>query len=189
MSIEKKNKALSKLPKHVPNDETWTSIEQRLSIQEALQSLPTHTPSNAIWNAINSNLESKNRLRWKRYLAVAATILFLISSQFTLDNLSLKKTTFQYSKEEVNLKLLEADWSTTTAAADQIHSFCTAQKIACSSLIFKELEQELTTLDHAKAELETAMQLVGKSTDLIAQMTSIELERSTLLKEMMNEVL
>lgn len=189
MNIEKKNKALSKLPKHKPPDSIWDAIEQRLPLQESLHSLPTHTPTDHVWQTIDQKLESKNQLTWRRYIAVAATILFFLSSPFAYIMLSAEEPTFQYSQEDINVKLLETDWSTTEAAAAQIHSFCEAQRIACSSRMFKELEKELTTLDDAKTELETAMQLVGKNTDLIAQMTSIELERSTVLKEMMNEVL
>ena len=189
MSIEKKNKALSRLPQYTPREETWTSIEQGLYVQESLQGLPDYTPSDTIWQAISKDLESKNQLNWKRHLAVAATILFVVSSHAILNRVSQKEDTFQYSKEEVDLKLLETDWSTTEATTTLINSFCEVRKIACASPVFKELEEELTTLNNAKTELETAMQLVGKNTDLIAQMTSIELERSILLKEMMNEVL
>lgn len=189
MSIKKKNKVLSKLPQYTPNEEIWTSIEQRLSLLEPLQALTNYTPSDIVWQKINSNLESKNRLSWKRYLAIAATLLFLISSHFMFNNIPQKEATFQYSKEEVNLKLLETDWSTTETTTTLINSFCQVQKIACTSPVFKELEKELTSLDHAKTELETAMQIVGKNTHLITQMSMIELERSALLKEMMNEVL
>ncbi len=195
MSIDHKKKALAQLKEYTPSDTTWNSIERRLSIQESLQALPTYAPKDNVWETIIKELEPNNQFAQKeyfvqkRYLAIAATILFLVSSIFWYLTIPNNKEEFQYTQEEINLQLLETDWYTSEEIRIQVRDFCEAQIIACSSPVFKELEQELTTLNNAKTELETAMQLVGKNTDLIAQMTSIELERSVLLNEMMDQIL
>jgi len=66
---------------------------------------------------------------------------------------------------------------------------CQQQQFACANSLFKTLQIELKDLDVAKQELVNAIRIYGKDAALIVQLKDLELERTTVIREMYQSIL
>ncbi|MFK7978823.1 MAG: hypothetical protein AB8G86_02475 [Saprospiraceae bacterium] len=188
-------KAVTQLPTYQPPDEIWLAVDKELDLQKEVSQLPTHQPPKLVWESIEANLVNdassvkQPRLFWLKRLSIAASFLLLIGASWWIINQATTTESFQYAQETIDVQLLEADWDEDGEALAQIEAICKAKIYTCALPEFQQLEQELEELNEAKSDLKQAIDDFGKDTQLIAQLSEVELERTTILKKMMANIL
>jgi len=197
-------KAVTQLPPYQPPDDIWLALDKELNLQKGVHQLPKHQPPDLVWETIELNLvesasipiaigtisgSTRSRLFWLKKLSIAASFLLLIGISWWAMNQSTVTKQFQYTKETIDATLLEADWDEDGEALAQIEAICKAKIYTCALPEFQQLEQELAELNEAKSDLKQAIDNFGKDTQLIAKLSEVELERTTILKKMMANIL
>ena len=94
-----------------------------------------------------------------------------------------------YAVETVDEQLFEADWDEDENLFEEINVICQTKTYSCTVPEFQILEKELQELNEAKSDLKQAINSFGKDTELISQLSEIELERTTVLKKMIATIL
>lgn len=192
-------KAVTRLPTHQPPDAIWSAIENELDLQKGLQQLPTHQPAELVWQHIEGNLGkntsigtssgSTRRLFWIKKISLAASFLLFFGMSWWGINQFSNSNQFHYTQEIINPQLLIADWDEDAEVLTQIEAICQTKNYACTAMEFQQLEQELQELNEAKSDLKQAIDDFGKDTQLIAQLSEVELERTVILKKMIANIL
>ena len=187
--------ALSSLPSYEPKAELWGRIEQAaedelLFPKDAIKALPEHEPPAHIWLQIAKTLDQKGRvvpLGWRRALAVAASLAFVVFSILMLNNqpTGVEEFSISYSTEMPDPLLTNQDWDEDEDAFLQFLEICEAKKYICEQPAFRQLQTELEELTEAKLALKEAVGDYGADAELVTQIKEIELERTDLLKKMM----
>ena len=187
--------ALSPLPSYEPKAELWGRIEQAaedelLFPKDAIKALPEHEPPAHIWLQIAKTLDQKGRavpLGWRRALAVAASLAFVVFSILMLNNqpTGAEEFSISYSTEMPDPLLTNQDWDEDEDAFLQFLEICEAKKYICEQPAFRQLQTELEELTEAKLALKEAVGDYGADAELVTQIKEIELERTDLLKKMM----
>ncbi|MCH2082535.1 MAG: hypothetical protein MK226_09105 [Saprospiraceae bacterium] len=202
--MEKNKEILQKTIRSLPSFEAppqvWDAIQLELDsdqkLQHAIQSLPTYEAPALVWEQIEKNLEPKiismplvdgsrknDKYKW---LAVAATVAILLSAGLwflttleTQENIQIVTT-----EETIYEQLLIEDWEEDESIIQEVAQLFAQSKVAQSSLHYSDLLEEYQELETAKETIEDMMKQYGKATDFIRQISKIELERSTLVKQM-----
>jgi len=182
------NVALNKLPDMPVRDEIWRTIEQQLLLQESLQALPKQVPSPTAWENIEQQLDKGNRTIYL-WRSIAATILLLGVGLWWSTVSAPSKATFTYTQEKLDLRLVQVDWNTDAVGLEELELLCQQQQFACANSLFKTLQIELKDLESAKQELVNAIRIYGKDAALIVQLKELELERTTVIREMYQSIL
>ena len=174
--------------------ERLDQLIEELNLQKGIGQLPEHEPPKLVWESIEVNLvkhaeNAKPRLFWRKRWSTAASFLLLIGASWWAMNQAKTTESFQYAQETIDVQLLEADWDEDGEALAQIEAICKAKAYTCALPEFRQLEQELEELNEAKSDLKQAIEDFGKDTQLIAQLSEVELERTTILKKMMANIL
>lgn len=182
-------KAITRLPNYEPPDTIWGAINSELNIKKQIHSLPKYSPTDTIWENINQQLPTKKASIFSlKKWAIAATIIFCLGINLWLYN---RPTTapLRYAVENINHQLLEADWDEDEGLFEEINAICQTKIYSCTIPEFQSLEAELQELDEAKSDLKQAINSFGKDTELISQLSEIELERTMVLKKMIATIL
>jgi len=180
--------ALKNLPGQRVREEVWDHIEQGLLLQGSLQTLPTHTPPPMVWEGIEKQLENSSRTIY--LLRSIAATLVLLGIGFWWSNTTIDTTaTLNYSKVQIDQRLLQVDWEAEEIDQQELETLCQQQQFACTSTLFKNLERELNELESAKQELVNAINIYGKDATLIVQLKDLEIERTTVIREMYQTLL
>ncbi len=197
-------KAVTQLPSYEPPPEVWSGIDDELNLQKGIKQLPNHQPADLVWQVIEANLTkstsrtysdsyrkggTRQRFFWIKRLSIAASLLFLIGiSWWGIRNIA-PQNQLSYSQETIDVQLLIEDWEEDSEALAQIEAICQIKNYACMAIEFQALEQELKELNEAKLDLKQAIDAFGKDTQLIAKLSKVELERTTVLKKMIANIL
>lgn len=193
-------KTIRSLPSFEAPPQVWHAIEQELNnhqkLQDAIQTLPEYEAPAMVWKKIEENLESKiisipldnagRRESNYRWLAIAAAVTVLISAGVWFLNTGETQENIQIAitEETIYEQLLVADWKEDESIIQEVAQLFTQSKVAQNSLYYSDLLEEFEELETAKEEIEGMMKQYGKATDFIRQISEIELERSTLVKQM-----
>ena len=81
-----------------------------------------------------------------------------------------------------------SDWSADEEAFRQVVDFCKDQFHRCDQEDFRILRDELLELNDARTEIMAILEHYGQDAELLIQLTSIEQERSALLKQMVDKI-
>ncbi len=198
--------AIKRLPLYEPKENLWEAIDLELTrarkeapLLESVKELPTYTPPTSIWDNIDTQLNEDQAkrpktkvFRLKRWAAIAAVFIAVSSVVFMLNNNLANENgeyvAISYSEEKVAASLLNVDWEEDEEAFKMVAQFCKIEHIVCKQPAFKVMTEELEELNAAKEELKQAMDSYGNDPDLIAQLTAIEHERSSLLKKIIKVI-
>ena len=181
--------ALKKLPDQPVREELWGEIEQRLLLQESLQELPNRIPTSTVWEGIEQQLNKDNRTFYLlRRIAAAAILIIGFGLGWSTINFP-AKATLTYTQEKIDQRLIQVDWHTEVTGLEELETLCQQQEFACANSIFKKLQVELKDLESAKHELVTAINVYGKDAALIVQLKDLEIERTTVIREMYQSLL
>ncbi len=189
-------KALKNLPAHQAPESIWEKINFELEqdeadkpLQEALKKLPVHKAPESVWKGLESQLpesESQQPIirRLRPVLAIAASLLLVVGFYFGFRQNPVEGTEFAYSEEvlddRIQINNLEAD----DEAFAMIEEICAARDYLCNNDIFKSLKSEFDELNMAHEELSSAISEFNTNAQLISELTSIEMERTEVFKQM-----
>jgi len=182
-------KAITRLSTYEPPKNVWRAIDNELNLQKNIKALPQYTPNDELWENINQQLPAKRTSIFSiKKWAIAATILFCVGVNFWWYQQT-NTTSLSYALETVEQQLLAADWDDDELLFDEINTICQTKTYSCTIPEFQLLKTELKELNDAKSDLKQAINSFGKDTDLIHQLSEIELERTIILKKMIATIL
>ena len=186
--------ALDNLPQYEPPDAVWQGINTRLPLLE----LPTYDAPDIVWEAIEKQLSEAEKpvkrlfiLRGPRFykLAIAASIAVCVSLGFWFfKSQNLEQTQIEISTEVVDNQLLKKDFDDEEQSFAMVEEFCKIATPVCEQADFKNLKTELDTLDQAREALKNAMGDYAADADLVAELTKIENERTTILRQLVEKI-
>jgi len=189
--LESKN-ASSNLPllsEIEPPESIWNNIDKKLSRKAKISSLTEYSPPEKIWVSIDKDLSIKKVNHLKRQIVKWAKWSSAIAAIFTLgififNTANTKKNDFSYSKESLELTEIQ-NWSDDELSVEYaLDLICKENPIACNSPQFKEMDKELRFLNQSKQAIIEQLNKYDTNTELELLLTEIELERSSLIKEM-----
>ena len=189
--------ALSRLPQYEPPDSVWQGINTRLPLAQ----LPTHDAPDFVWNNIetqlstpqnqNPTLKILNILRGGNFykIAVAASISLLMIIGFWFYKMkSIDSAAVIISIEVVDNQLLKQDFDSDSESFAMVEEFCKTALPVCEQPDFKNLKSELDELNAAHERLKNAIGDYAANPDLIDELTKIENERSTILRQLVEKI-
>jgi hypothetical protein len=193
--------ALQGLKQYEPSTMVWQNIDsvlqnidnEDIKLKNALKTLPQHEPPAVIWMKIMQELPVRRtailRVISDTRLAAAAAMIGLIltlgvlyyANQPAKDSIELA-----YTKEVVDDEILKNN--TTINAEDEqafamVEDICQQQSFICEQPEVKTLKNELDELNSACSELKEAIGQYGTDATLLQQLSSIEQERTEVLKK------
>jgi len=158
-------------------------------LQQSLQALPKRIPSSVTWDEIEQQLDKRSKTIYVlRSIAAAISLLIGFGLWWSVIS-SPPKATFTYTQEKMDQRLIQVDWYTEATGLEELEVFCQQQQFACATSLFKNLQLELKDLESAKEELVGAINTYGKDAALIVQLKDLEIERSTIIREMYQSLL
>jgi len=180
---------LLRLTNYDPPESIWGNIDEKLSQKEKLSSLKEYSPPENIWNNIDQDLSAKkisnNKkqiVSWMKLSSVAAAIFIL--GYFIFITVNNSKNNFSYSEEWLELTDVQ-NWNEEENSIDYVlNLMCNENPKACKSAEFLEMDEELKFLDQAKQAILQQLNKYDTNTKLEILLTEIELERTSLIKEM-----
>jgi hypothetical protein len=186
--------ALQNLPVHTPKASVWNQISEQLPEAGLEKQLPQYAPPDFVWDKIEDELKKETEkqpvIRRRLYfqLASAAAILLVVASFFFMR--SGASEPLMYTVEWIDesgadmLQELEDD-----DAFAVIETICADQPPACKEPEFQMLQAELDFLSNSLLEIKANMNVYDDNSQLIAEITEIELERNEVAKQMIDRLL
>ena len=197
---------LRDLPEYDPPEHLWSAINSSIKgldphatpLQKAIAQLPTYDPPQEVWEGLSAQLQPEAKRRWLRPLSVAASIIVILGCAIWVSNLSptpsssdgqeVLVASVSYSQEVVDDQLMIHDWNEEDEAYDLVADLCEDTPFLCSNPNLQVLRAELDELTKAKEELEQAIGKYGSDQNLIEEITDIELQRTDILKKMIEQI-
>jgi hypothetical protein len=189
-------KKLKELPSHTPGDMLWKSIEASLDAEDAinrrLAGLPIHSPSPGTWEAIEAGLPSQNnRAQRRRYIFTAAAVAAAALLLFTVPRLVNTESGTVVESEAV----LSEEWNAggiqngeNEDPMEMIEDLCRTGTPVCQYDLFREKLQLYQELTEELRQLETVINRVGDSPEIIQSVIRIENLKSSTLQEMIQMI-
>ncbi|HEY9114357.1 MAG TPA: hypothetical protein VIN10_06625 [Bacteroidales bacterium] len=185
---------LPQLSNFDPPDSVWKSIDEKLNMGEIISVLPEYNPTDSVWENISESLpfekgiHSKSKLvNWVKWTSVAAAIFII--GYFILSISNEENKQFSYSEELIELTDT-ISWNENDQSVEYaLTLLCEENPIACKTTEFKEMENELIFLDQSKQAILQQLNKYDSNTELEILLTEIELERSNLIKEMIEKTI
>ena len=200
--------AIGHLPEHTPPPALWSAISRQLEqdradvpLQAAIRELPLYSPPDALWDQIESAMAEEEvpvkrrgivRRLWPAVAAAAVIggLFFVKPDLFFGGTQSIEYASARLVSEElVDPMLLERDWREDEQGFQFVENLCSKKPFMCSNPDVQNLKMELAELTEAKSRLEVALGDYGTDLYLIQQLKEIELERTELLKEMLERMI
>jgi hypothetical protein len=198
------NLAIEKLPQYEPPDTVWQSINARLQLTE----LPTYDAPDFVWQNIENELSDpqnpkRGTQNWKMSLrgtkqlrgnnfykiAIAASVALLVVASFWFyKNKNIDTTQITISTEVIDNQLLKKDFNNDEASFAMVEQFCKTALPVCEQPDFKNLKTELDELNAAHERLKTAIGDYAANPDMIDELTKVENERSTVLRQLVEKI-
>ncbi len=180
---------LKELPTHAPADGLWQLIESALDMEDAISKriadLPEYSPGINMWEDIESGLSVPDQSNTKRWylLPAAAAVLFLLSLPWLIQRNSgiIVETEIILSEAEPSGSQIGNDEAD---PIDVIENLCKTGTPACQSANFREKFQLYMELDNELRQLETIIDRVGDSPEIIQSVIRIENLKSNTLQEL-----
>ncbi|MBU6341792.1 MAG: hypothetical protein KGS48_09885 [Bacteroidetes bacterium] len=184
--------ALSQLPQYEPPAHIWNELENALETRERLTQLPDYQAPDAVWTNIETRLPritpksgATRRLRFLQ-LAVAALWIGVIGiTAWWMFEIPDQDQTIAQTQEIADPNLFETVQAPEDSAFAIVDKLCENRISACETPAFSALKSELEELSDAKERLRSALGNFNDDPALTEQLVRIELERSAILKQMM----
>lgn len=206
--------ALQKLPSYQPKGRLWDAIDMELTaaehdanLQIGLSRLPQHQAPDAIWQDIESALDKDQQSavehvstpeKYKkakvfsitRWAAAAGIFLTFAAGAWLLKDTFAEReiVSVSYSEEQAVASFLTVNWEEDEDAFAVVDELCRMNANLCNQEDFKILTEELTELNEAREQIKAAMEQYGNDPELIAQLTTVEHDRTDLLKDIIKRM-
>lgn len=189
--------ALRQLPQYRAPEFIWDRIEQHLEqegyLHQAIAELPGYTAPDGLWNRIEGELNKGGKIRrlssWS--WSVAAGIAIVVTAAIGLYqwNHIQGNVSYAYSEEKAVPLNSPRDWDDAEADVQEVQNlfahFCKYQSQNEEDCA---LERELKELNDAKTELKDVMAKYGEDSDLIRELSELELDRNRVVKAMVDKI-
>lgn len=190
-SLNKKSASskLAQLNSIDPPDSIWENIDKALTKREKASVLRQFEPPATVWENIDHTLSSRQKSKARKRIikmvvwsSAAAAILIL--GFFILTTNNTNNQNFNYTEEIIQINDFQ-DWNDEEQLiAQTLDLICSEKPLACSSPEFKTMEEDLAFLNQSKEAILQQMSKYSTNTELEIMLTEIELERTSLIKEM-----
>jgi hypothetical protein len=191
--------AIRQLPQYQAPSGLWERIDGELAQEERLEAaiseLPSYQAPALIWDKIEAELDqpvvqkpSRLRLIYRLSAAAAVLLLFTVAWNWQQQLDPPARVRVAYSSEKIktqDLPKLESlnDEAELADVQTEYARFCKWTNTDCS------LNDELSELNAAKAELLKVIKTYGPDQDLVLQINRIEDDRSRVVKRMVETML
>ncbi len=180
---------LARLSSIDPPDSIWDNLDKALTHREKVSSFRQFEPPATVWENIDHTLSIRKKSRARRRIiqmvvwsSAAAAVLIL--GFFILTTNNTKTKNFNYTEEIIQINDFQ-DWNDEEQIiAQTLELICSENPSACSSPEFKTMEEDLAFLNQSKEAILQQMGKYSTNTELEIMLTEIELERTSLIKEM-----
>lgn len=180
---------LPQLSEIEPPESIWDNIDKKLSKREKISALTEYNPPEKVWENIDKEVSLKNAnhlkrqiFQWVKWSSAAAAIFTL--GLFIFNTVNTNNNDFSYSEESLELTNMQ-NWNDDDLSVEYaLALICKENPTACKSPEFKEMDNELTFLNQSKQAIIEQLNKYDTNTELELMLTEIELERSSLIKEM-----
>lgn len=177
------------LPEYEPSEEVWNNISSKLNegaLQNALEKLSSYEPNDAVWSKIDDKLSPKTITfsAWK-WVSVAASVAIIMGVFYWL---STDKQQIRYSEERIDKDLLLNPVDDSQQQYEMIVAYCKQQTYVCQNPEFVSLKTELEELNSASKQLKEAVGQYNTEPELMAQLTSIEQQKSEIIRKMAAQI-
>ncbi|GJM32555.1 MAG: hypothetical protein DHS20C18_15560 [Saprospiraceae bacterium] len=181
--------ALKKLPQYTPPETVWQHIDQEITYRQNLDQLPQYTPPASVWNAIEADLARPRvktfRFPIRKVIAYAALVCGVALGWYWLGLDKAANVEITYSEEQYQAVLLAQDWDEDEAAIEiVVKEFDHKSRLEGDVTNPNSLKVELQELNEAKEELEQLMKRYGQDAAMVSEISKIELERTSVIKQM-----
>ena len=173
----KKEDIIKNLSTYSPPEMVWERIESELS-----------NPSEGLKPSEGLNLESnysKTRLLWTIYLVAACVTALVVGSWWYFQN---PVENITYSEEKINKSFVPTTSLEVEKQNAKIEAICAEKITVCEKPEFKSLKLELDELNTAHKQLKEVIGNYNPDPTLIAQLADIEIERSAVLKKLVEKI-
>ncbi len=177
------------LPEYEPKDDVWKNIEAKLNdhvLKKAIGKLASYEPKDELWEQIEVELAPKTIEfhAWK-WVSIAACIALMVGVYFwyNTDNQPLI-----YSEQKIDENLLLNPSDDSQQQYEMIVAYCKQQTYVCENTEFKALKTELEELNTASIQLKEAVGQYNTEPELMAQLTTIEQQKSEILRKMAAQI-
>lgn len=188
-NLDQKSKStkLEQLSSIEPPLNIWENIDKELTHRDKRIALRQYDPPASVWENIDQNLSNKTTNTGRRRIiqlvvwssAVAALLLF---GYFIITNNT--NNNFDYSEEIFEIQNVQ-EWNEGEQTIEEaLDLICEEKPSTCSTPEFKILKEDLAFLDQSKEAILNQLSKYNANTELKILLTEIELERSSLIKEM-----
>ncbi|WP_337044094.1 hypothetical protein [Emticicia sp. 17c] len=179
------------LPEYEPSEEIWKNIEARLNddtLQKAISQLPAYEPDEKNWDGIIAQLtvvQPKSRMGAWLAIAVAASVILVAGILFFYVSIP---DNVRYSEEKIDDNLLLRPADDSQKQYEMLMAYCKQQTYVCQNQEFERLKTELEELNTASNELKSAIGNYNTEPELIEQLTSIEQQKSDIIRKMVTKI-
>jgi len=146
------------------------------NLDEAIRNLPDYEPKAGLWEQLQEGLHGEP-------VSALQSAIEQLPEYSPSDATSV--AVVAYSTEKVDNALLIKDWDADEDVFIMLKEVCDVQKLACNNPEVKVLQSELAELNDARYMLKEAIGNYGTDVDLIQELTDIELQRTSLAKEIL----
>ncbi|MCB2221789.1 MAG: hypothetical protein KQI35_15450 [Bacteroidetes bacterium] len=177
-----------------PPDFIWEKIDAELTRHDKISSLTHINPPEMVWEKIELQLAEKesrssNRkailfMSWTSAIAAILIFGFLISSLFHS-----KPNNITYSEEWIEIPK-KLQWNENEEEIElTLNLLCSERPTVCQSPDYKKLKQELSFLNESKQAILNQLSKYETNPELEQLLVKIELERTSLIKEMIDKTI
>ncbi len=189
--------AINNLPQYEPPHTLWQSTNARLTLTE----LPIYDAPEFVWQNIENQLsETQNPklltqngqiLRGGNFykFAVAASVALMVGVGFWFFKFkNTHQNNIRVSTEIVDNQLIKNDFGSDDETFAMVEEFCKTALPVCEQPDFKNLKAELDELNTAHTRLKNAIGDYAANPDLIDEITKIDNERTTVLRQLVEKI-
>ncbi|CAH1001800.1 hypothetical protein LEM8419_02707 [Neolewinella maritima] len=187
-NYDRLREALDRLPTYNSPGDNWDHIARALT-PPLREQLPSYAPPPAVWNALSKELDAVPRSRLRRLpgrqlLAIAATLLLLLTTGFLLVNQDRGPViSYSYSQEAQPAEVV-ADWDDDEASFDRARQEVRTR----NEPRLNNLGHELDELTYAREEVKSMLTAYGDDPGVVQQLAEIERERDDVYRRIIIEL-
>ncbi len=180
---------LGQLRKFEPPKSVWDNIDEKLTRNEKLSTLPKYNPPEKVWESIDRSLsngkdnQAKNRIiklvKWTSAAAAIFILGFFVFTKVNTDNRNIS-----YSEEWVELQDMQQWDEGGQMLENTLVLICEENPVVCKSPEFKKMKADWEFLNKSKQAILMQLSKYDTNTELEIMLTEIELEQTSLIKEM-----
>jgi hypothetical protein len=184
--------AIRHLPQYNPPENIWENLAGSLDFP--VDKLPEYAPPATIWDNIERSLPPVHTApafsiqRYWKPLAAAAVGLLLLVATFFLSPAESVESTIATRQETLDAVVSATLQEPENPAFELVQNLCKEQQPVCQQPEFQALKTDLDALTAAKNEIKSALGSYGNDTDLLAQMVTIERERTKVLEQLVQMI-